>query len=67
MTQEVIVYIIIGLAVLAVAIRVYRIFTHKHKCCEKGGDECHCDGCPLANEGCKMMKNENNCQMAHAN
>ena len=53
MMQEIIVYILIGLAVLAVAFRVYKIFTHKHKCCEKGDGDCNCEGCPLANEGCQ--------------
>jgi uncharacterized membrane protein YuzA (DUF378 family) len=58
MTQEVIVYILIGLAVLVVAFRVYNIFTHKHKCCEKGEDNCCCEGCELAKECCKKFKVE---------
>ncbi|MBO4564591.1 MAG: hypothetical protein J5720_04090 [Bacteroidaceae bacterium] len=58
MTQEVIVYIIIGVAALAVAIRVYRIFTRKHHCCEKSDDGCCCEGCELAKE-CNMGKCKN--------
>ncbi len=56
MTQEVIVYILIGLAVMAIAIRVYHIFTHKHHCCEKGNDGCCCEGCELAKECGKKFK-----------
>ena len=56
MNQEVIVYILIGLAILVVGHRIYKIITNKHKCCEKGDDGCSCEGCPLANEGCKMRE-----------
>ena len=59
MTQELIVYILIGLAVLVVGFRVYKIFTRKHKCCGEKDGTCNCEGCPLANEGCEeKCKNE---------
>ena len=52
--QEVIVYILIGMAVLVVAIRIYRIFTKKHNCCGEGEDNSCCEGCELAKECSKM-------------
>lgn len=55
--QAVVVYILIGLAVLAVGLRIYKIITNKHKCCGDGDEGCHCEGCELAKE-CSMKGKE---------
>ena len=55
--QAVVVYILIGLAVLVVGLRIYKIITNKHKCCGEGDEGCHCEGCELAKE-CSMKGKE---------